>query len=222
VRSARENRGGSFSVNLWAVVPAKPLAQAKSRLAAVLAPAEREQLAHSLLCHTLDVLASLTSPVDRVASGPTPGLAGILVVSADWQVCELAAARGVAWLPELAPPELNRALEQGAVAAQARGAQGVLVVPGDLPHLTAAAVAELLAVAGEPPVMVIAPDRREEGTNALLVAPPGLIPFGFGPGSFQRHVAAARATGGRTVIWRHPAWAYDVDWPEDLALLQRE
>lgn len=209
-------------MNLWAVVPAKPLAQAKSRLAAVLAPAEREQLAHTLLCHTLDVLASLTSPVDRVASGPTPGLAGILVVSADWQVCELAAARGVAWLPELAPPELNRALEQGTVAAQARGAQGVLVVPGDLPHLTAAAVAELLAVAGEPPVMVIAPDRREEGTNALLVAPPGLIPFGFGPGSFQRHVAAARAAGGRTVIWRHPAWAYDVDWPEDLALLHRE
>lgn len=222
MRSARENRGGSFSVNLWAVVPAKPLAQAKSRLAAVLAPAEREQLAHALLCHTLDVLASLTSPVDRVASGLTPGLAGILVVSADWQVCELAAARGVAWLPELAPPELNRALEQGTVAAQARGAQGVLVVPGDLPHLTAAAVAELLAVAGEPPVMVIAPDRREEGTNALLVAPPGLIPFGFGPGSFQRHVAAARAAGGRTVIWRHPAWAYDVDWPEDLALLHRE
>lgn len=209
-------------MNLWAVVPAKPLAQAKSRLAAVLAPAEREQLAHALLCHTLDVLASLTSPVDRVASGLTPGLAGILVVSADWQVCELAAARGVAWLPELAPPELNRALEQGTVAAQARGAQGVLVVPGDLPHLTAAAVAELLAVAGEPPVMVIAPDRREEGTNALLVAPPGLIPFGFGPGSFQRHVAAARVAGGRTVIWRHPAWAYDVDWPEDLALLHRE
>lgn len=209
-------------MSLWAVVPAKPLAQAKSRLAAVLSPAEREQLAHALLCHTLDVLASLTAPADLAPSDPSPRLAGILVVSADWKVGELAAARGVAWLPEMAPPELNSALEQGAAAARTRGAQGVLVVPGDLPHLTAAAVAELLAAVGEPPVVVIAPDRREEGTNALLVAPPGLIPFGFGPGSFQRHVAAARVAGGRTVIWRHPAWAYDVDWPEDLTLLPRK
>lgn len=219
--SRGKNEGAVPASGLWAIVPAKPLAQAKSRLAMVLSPAEREQLARSLLCHTLDVLASLILPAELAISGPASGLAGILVVSADLKVRELAVARGVAWLPELEPPGLNGALEQAAAAARARGARGVLIVPADLPHLTAAAVAELLAAAGELPVAVIAPDRREEGTNALLVAPPGLIAFSFGPGSFQRHVAAARAAGVRTVVWRHPAWACDVDWPEDLALLRQ-
>ncbi len=40
-------------------------------------------------------------------------------------------------------------------------------------------------------LVVASPDRFEDGTNALLMRPPGVIPYALGPGSFKRHVARA-------------------------------
>ena len=41
----------------------------------------------------------------------------------------------------------------------------------------------MLDRAKDPPVVVVAPDHRREGTNALLVCPVGLIEYEFGPES---------------------------------------
>jgi 2-phospho-L-lactate guanylyltransferase len=49
----------------------------------------------------------------------------------------------------------------------------------------------------------------------LLVRPPGLIPFAFGPDSFAAHCAAARAAGVQPVVHRSPTIALDLDTPED-------
>ncbi|MCJ7549608.1 MAG: hypothetical protein MUQ30_07995, partial [Anaerolineae bacterium] len=67
--------------------------------------------------------------------------------------------------------------------------------------------------------VVIAPDRRELGTNALLVTPPDLVPFCFGPDSFRQHLAAAEAAGVTPIVFRSPDLAMDVDVPEDLVLV---
>ncbi len=66
------------------------------------------------------------------------------------------------------------------------------------------------------PTVVVAPCHHGTGTNALLVCPPGLIPFAFGPDSFAAHVAAARAAGVEPVIYRSATVALDLDTPEDL------
>jgi 2-phospho-L-lactate guanylyltransferase len=71
----------------------------------------------------------------------------------------------------------------------------------------------------DPPVVVVAPDRRRQGTNALLVCPAGLIEYDFGPGSFQRHCERARAVGARLEILELPSLALDMDLPEDLDLV---
>ncbi|HZD57735.1 MAG TPA: hypothetical protein VE136_13465, partial [Anaerolineales bacterium] len=68
----------------------------------------------------------------------------------------------------------------------------------------------------DPPVVVLAPDRRQQGTNALLVCPAGLIEYDFGPGSFARHCERARAAGARLEILELPSLELDMDLPEDL------
>jgi 2-phospho-L-lactate guanylyltransferase (CobY/MobA/RfbA family) len=75
----------------------------------------------------------------------------------------------------------------------------------------------MLARIGEPPVVVAAPDRHRDGTNALLVCPAGLIEYEFGQGSFQRHCDRAIKAGARLEICEFPSLALDLDRPEDLA-----
>jgi 2-phospho-L-lactate guanylyltransferase len=66
---------------------------------------------------------------------------------------------------------------------------------------------------------VIAPDRRLDGTNALLVNPAGLIEYGYGPGSFKRHSDRALEAGARLAVIQTKRLGLDLDLPEDLELL---
>ncbi|MCS6843563.1 MAG: TIGR03618 family F420-dependent PPOX class oxidoreductase [Caldilineales bacterium] len=115
---------------------------------------------------------------------------------------------------------LNAALEQATAFAAARGASAVLILPADLPLLTLADVERLWRASQllyAPAAVVVAPDGQEQGTNALLVRPPGALRYAFGPGSFQRHCAQARERGLACHIVRSPRLGLDVDLPADLA-----
>jgi len=70
-----------------------------------------------------------------------------------------------------------------------------------------------------PPVVVIAPDRREDGTNALFVNPAGLLNYAYGPGSNRRHAELAAAAGARVELVPSPSLGLDLDLPEDLDLV---
>jgi len=97
-----------------------------------------------------------------------------------------------------------------------------LIVPADLPLITAEDVRAMLERAKYPPVIVVAPDRHRQGTNALLVCPVGLIEYEFGPGSFQRHCDLAVKAGARLEVCELPSLALDVDFPEDLDIIEDE
>jgi 2-phospho-L-lactate/phosphoenolpyruvate guanylyltransferase len=79
----------------------------------------------------------------------------------------------------------------------------------------------LIQRAGEPPVVVIAPDRHGNGTNALLLSPAGLIEYDFGENSFQRHCQRAKDVGARLEIVDLPTLGLDLDLPEDLELIRK-
>jgi 2-phospho-L-lactate guanylyltransferase len=114
---------------------------------------------------------------------------------------------------------LNAALEQATAYASVCSASAVLILPADLPLLTLADVARLWRASQQlyaDRAMVIAPDGQEQGTNALLVRPPGALAYQFGPGSFQRHCQQARARGLAWHIDRSPRLGLDVDVPTDL------
>ena len=116
-------------------------------------------------------------------------------------------------------PQLNVALTRATVVATTYAARGVLILPADLPQISAEDVCAMIEAAQFPPVVVIAPDHRREGTNAMLVNPAGLIQYDFGPDSFSRHVAQAKSKGAKVKIMELESLAHDVDLPEDLTFL---
>lgn len=69
--------------------------------------------------------------------------------------------------------------------------------------------------------LIISPDRRMSGTNMLIVSPPDLIEFSFGPGSFERHVRQAQSKGSDIEVYQLESLGLDIDLPEDLDLYQK-
>ena len=191
----------------WAIVPVKPLYLSKSRLSAVMSPEERKAFSRSLLENTLDALDNCHL------------VNGVLVVSRDPEALSVARAFAVHTVQESGSPELNAALTRASqIVASTWNAKRVLVLPSDLPLLTQHDLDAFLQDQRHPRQAVIAPDRHEDGTNALLVKPPGLFEFAFGVGSFAVHLERATRSGAHVREYRSPSVALDVDLPEDLEL----
>jgi 2-phospho-L-lactate guanylyltransferase len=195
-------------MTLWAIVPVKPLRRGKSRLAGALSEDERTELNRTLLQHTLKTLSELKE------------LEEVLVISRDPQALTIARSHGARTVREDGQPELNTALKRATVIAQVYATRGVLVLPADLPLISRDDVVTLIERAADPPVVVIAPDRHEKGTNALLISPSGLIEYDFGENSFQRHCELVRKAGARLEIVTLPSLGLDLDVPEDLELIR--
>ena len=192
---------------LWAIVPVKPLRRGKSRLAGVLSPEERNDLNRRLLTHTLETLNAI------------PEIEQVLVISRDQAALSLAREHGARTVLENGAPELNVALARATIVVKNYATRGLLIVPADLPLISPEDINAMLDIAVDPPVVVLAPDHRRQGTNALLVCPVGLIEYDFGPGSFQRHCERALQAGARLEILDLPSLALDMDMPEDLEMV---
>jgi 2-phospho-L-lactate guanylyltransferase len=145
----------------------------------------------------------------------------VLVVSHDPHVLAIARNYGARTVREDGQPHLNTALTRATVVAKLYATSSVLILPVDLPLLTRDDILTLIDRAVNPPVVVIAPDRHEKGTNALLISPAGLIEYDFGEGSFHRHCARARKAGVRLEIVKLPSLGLDLDLPEDLELINK-
>jgi len=197
-------------MTIWAIVPVKPFVRAKSRLASVLTPEQREALAERMLRHGLETLSSV------------PAIAGVMVISRDTKVLAIAREYGAQTVQESGAPELNAALLRATELARLRGATGVLVLPADLPLYTAQDIEEVLQLGRYGQTVVLVPDRNEDGTNAMLVKPPALIPYSFGAGSFQRHCALAEQHGAALKIHCSERLSVDIDTPSDLAFYQAQ
>ncbi len=196
-------------MTIWAIVPVKPLRLGKSRLSGVLSDDERAVLNRIFLEQTLETLRN------------TSQVAQTLVVSRDPAALAIARGYGMRTVLEDGNPDLNQALTRATLLAHTYATRGVLVLPADLPLLTKDDLVSFFEHVFPSPCMVISPDRREDGTNALLMAPGGLIPYSFGPGSFNRHCDLARKKGARLEVVRNTNIALDLDLPEDLELLKQ-
>lgn len=190
----------------WAVIPVKSLPQTKSRLTAVLSAAERADLTQQLLRRLLQLL-SQSAAVQQ-----------IVVVSQDDTVQRLARPYGAITLAEPAGAGLNVAVQLGMDLAAVAGVARVLILPSDLPFLTAADMKPVMETAvAKPQPSVICPDRHHQGTNALLIPPQVGFQFQFGPGSFHKHRREMARLGLQPRIIRTPGWQFDLDTVEDWA-----
>lgn len=195
------------------IIPIKALELAKQRLSAVLSAAERRQLVMAMLEDVLDVLAQVA------------GLGPVLVVTRDPDVAALASDKGAEVVEEPADSDgLNGAVRLGLCRETVLEAGQALILPGDVPLATAGELAALVASAGrrQRPRVTLVPARDCGGTNAMLLAPPGVIDPSFGRDSFIRHLASAVARRVDVETLQLPGLGVDVDTPADLQRLLRE
>lgn len=191
----------------WAIVPVKPLREGKSRLSPILEEDQRWALNRWLLEHTLQVLDE-SDLFDQ-----------ILVVSRDGEALAVARKYGARSIQEDGLPKLNLAVERASRYAQQARAGTLFVIPTDLPLLDSETLKAFHASVNGSPCVAIAPDRHRQGTNALLISPPGLITYHFGTDSFNAHLAAANQPGNQVAVFDHPNLALDIDDAEDLQYL---
>lgn len=192
-------------MKLWLLVPVKPFAEGKSRLAESLSPDQRAELSQNLLGRVLSVARDSTL------------FAGMLVISRDRTVLAEAVKAGAEAVAE-SEDGLNSALDAARSQAVVRGADAILVLPSDLPLLEVSDLELLYELPDGKSTVVIAPSR-DGGTNALLLHPPHAIDFAFGVDSFRRHRRLAELADVSTRIVHSPTLALDIDRPIDLQRL---
>ena len=189
------------------LVPVKNLNGAKQRLATMLTQQQRTLLARAMVkdvCHALS----------EVPSHPA-----VALVTSDEYAIRLARQCGFETIRDDENLGESEAIAMATQQAEKRGAEFSLVIPGDIPLVTADEISAVLAAA-PPEGTVLVPAADGRGTNAILRRPCALIPCRFGNDSFLPHRAAARATQKELVILDGlPGIALDVDRPEDLAEL---
>jgi 2-phospho-L-lactate guanylyltransferase len=194
-------------MSLWAIVPVKPLRRGKSRLSEILSEDDRTYLNHQLFVHTIELLKKVEAVTD------------ILVVSRDSDVLTEARDLKVRTVTENGTPELNAALRRATLFSKTFSTEGVLIVPADLPLMTPADVTAFLNRRSDSPGIVIAPDRRRQGTNLLFTNPADLLTFSYGEDSFERHIELAKQRAAQVVVVENDQIALDLDLPEDYKLL---
>jgi 2-phospho-L-lactate guanylyltransferase len=177
------------------LVPVKAFHQAKGRLAPVLAPAARAELAR------------LMAEAVLLAATPFP----TAVVCDDEAVAAWARQLGaeVVWRPGRG---LNGAVQDGVAHLVAHGAERVVVAHADLP------LARTFADVGAFEGITLVPDRHDDGTNVVCLpaAAAADFEFAYGPGSCARHRAAAERTAVAVRVLPDERLGWDVDRPDDL------
>lgn len=194
----------------WAIIPVKRLSQAKRRLAPALPAEARRQLVLAML---RDVLGMLAQVEDIIT---------VLVVTPDDHVTEVARMAGAVVLPEPSVGSLNAAVKMGLAFAREHGATEALVLPADVPLTTADELRRIVSGDAAPPRAVLVPSHDGEGTNALLMSPPGILQPSFGPGSFLRHLGQAVARKVDVQVLQPSGLARDIDAPHDLDRLMTQ
>lgn len=198
---------------LWGLLPVKGFARAKSRLSPILSDGQRETFARQLCEHVLETL------------GRCDAVDGTLLLSDSDEVLQRVQRKGQHAERErngaYSGPLLAAIIDDGLLRLQSRGARAAIVLMSDLPRIDVAELQRLVELLREHDC-VIAPDLREQNTNALALRlglePPLRTAFGSGD-SFARHVALARAAGLRTAVHRSVGIGFDVDLPADYAEL---
>lgn len=183
------------------VIPLKPLALAKSRLADTAADALRPGLALAFAVDTVTAALACTAVRD------------VAVVTNDELAGRELAALGARIVPDDPRAGLNAALAHAAAAVRATlPDSAVAALNADLPALRPPELARVLDAAAQFPRAFL-PDAAAIGTTLLAVAPGHELLPAFGPDSRARHRASGATELRPTAV---DSVRQDVDTGEDL------
>ncbi len=187
------------------VVPFKDPTTSKQRLSEFLTPAQREELARELFRETLATLVGL------------PSRPAVLVVTNSPEVADFARGQGAEALVETESRGETAAVNDATRWSIERGYDRQIVIPGDMARLDTAEVERLLATVIAAPSVVLCPAVNDDGTNAIMTAPPDAVPFRFGKASFPEYLLRAAERGVSARVLRLESFVLDIDTPEDLS-----
>lgn len=178
---------------------------AKSRLSSVVPEAGRRELNRLMLENVLSAVKGA-------------GLSGsCYVVSSDPGALEAASLAGAIPVRESGDSGVDGAVELGVRAAE--GAESALVVPCDLPLLTAEGVRHILSFRRGGLDVVVSPSLAFDGTNALLFPTGQRFPLSYDRDSFWGHLSAAAYEGLSVAVCARAEIMLDLDTPADLEAL---
>ena len=188
------------------LIPFKSLATAKQRLAAALDQRQRSALAEAMLRDVMTAAANVRGRLD------------VAVVTGDARAQMMATEFGFIVIQDMRNESETAAIEMATAWSEEHGYDTTVVVPADIPLITAAELHRVLdAAPAEGAVFVPAYDGR--GSNCIVRRPASIIPLRFGNDSFLPHCEAMRRTGKELVILELPGIGLDVDNPHELDLL---
>ncbi len=188
------------------LVPVKDLGKAKQRLASVLPQEHRTKLAEVMLEDVLNAIAEW------------PEHPPVALVTSYSPAVELARRLGFEVIEDRDNLGESEAIAMATRIAVQHGAAETMVLPGDMPLVTATELSLVYAAAPREGVVLV-PSADGRGSNAVLRRPANIMPLRFGNDSFVPHRDAARATGRDVVILELRGIGLDIDTPEDLAAL---
>jgi 2-phospho-L-lactate/phosphoenolpyruvate guanylyltransferase len=182
-----------------AIIPVKPLSQAKTRMA--IPASARKMIMLAMFVDTAKAVAE-SNQVRRV-----------YVVTRDPDVAWAAAAQGVTVLRDHRLTSLNHALLLGRQTAASRSpSDAIAMIPGDLPALAADELDAVIAELDQRSCPLLVTDHHNVGTTMLL-HPAGFYPaVAFGEASAAAHTAF----GYRPVVRNVPSLRQDIDSVADL------
>lgn len=197
-------------MSLAVVVPVRAFDLGKSRLAEWFSPAEREILARTMAEIVVDPRGDrdgtewfVVCDDERVAAWAESRRATPILVSASGLNAALVEARA-SILPRTA-------------------ATHVVISHADLPLARdLVSIVHDAIEASTSPSIVIAPDRRHDGTNVIAVPRDRFLEweFCYGPNSFAAHRAVAAQLGLDVCVLDDTGLATDVDTVDDLVLVR--
>ena len=189
------------------IIPMKPLADCKTRLSRTLTAEERGDLVIGMLRRVIMAIKGASIDVFWVVGG-------------DWRVRNLTRNFDGLWIEDFGR-NLNDTLDKSFDRASQRG-YGSMYVPGDLPFLKAADITSMIRSAGQGRNIVLAPARRDSGTNSILIPPKLAFKPELGNRSFTKHLSQAGKLGISVAICYSEGLGFDLDITEDLELFQQK
>ena len=181
------------------LLPVKDFDEAKERLVPLMDAAERRDLA----IHLANGVVQAATPIP------------VAVVCDNEQVSTWADTLGaqVIWAPRKG---LNVAVEHGIHVLAQQGFSWITVSHADLPFPN-----QLTSLPNFEGVTLV-PDRHHDGTNVIKLPAGVHFKFSYGKGSFERHLAEAKAQGLEVSVVEHPQLSIDIDSPEDVSFVRAQ
>lgn len=174
----------------------------KGRLGTLLTAREKKQLQVSMLEDTLAAISRAKK------------LGHTFVVSSDLDILKLAERYGAGSIHEEKDAGVNEAVERAMTELDNYG--GWMIIPADLPLITANDIKTVLTLVRMGSSVVISPSEDYSGTNLLLMTRQSPIPLHYDDDSFNKHLGEASERGIRFSVYYSENVAFDIDRAGDV------